>query len=136
MTNMIGTDEEVLKTDTRGRMQMPAARRERLLDEFEQSGLSGKKFAALVGVKYPTFANWVQKRRRRRNLAPQASGKTGNAVRWLEAVVEQAQNPGTKTSSFLKLRLPGGAEVEIADTRQAVLAAALLRALEKPATSC
>jgi hypothetical protein len=135
MTNMITTDEGVLKTDTRGRVQTPTARRERLLDEFEQSGLSGKKFAALVGVKYPTFASWAQKRRRR-NLAPHASAKTGDAVRWLEAVVEQTQNSGTKTSSFLKLRLPGGAEVEIADSRQAVLAAALLRALDKPPTSC
>lgn len=52
----------VLKQDKRGRVQTPLARREQLLVEFEQSGLSGPKFAALVGIKYQTFATWVQKR--------------------------------------------------------------------------
>jgi hypothetical protein len=35
----------VLKQDGLGRVKTPAARREQLLDEFEQSGLSGTKFA-------------------------------------------------------------------------------------------
>ena len=52
----------VLKTDTLGRVKTPAARRERLLDEFEQSGLSGKEFAELLGLKYQTFATWAQAR--------------------------------------------------------------------------
>jgi hypothetical protein len=47
---MIKAEAAVLKTDKLGRVQMPAERREQLLDEFERSGLSGKKFAALVGV--------------------------------------------------------------------------------------
>ena len=54
------TDETILKTDMLGRVKMPLARREQLLDEFERSGLSGQKFAAVVGVKYPTFATWAQ----------------------------------------------------------------------------
>ena len=54
----------VFKQDGLGRVRMPAARREQLLDEFERSGLSGKKFAALAGIKYQTFATWAQKRRR------------------------------------------------------------------------
>jgi hypothetical protein len=58
MTDMIKADEAGLKTDKLGRMQTPVARREQLLDEFERSGLSGKKFAAVVGVKYPTLATW------------------------------------------------------------------------------
>jgi len=66
MTNTTEAGEEVLKTDVLGRMKTPAARREQLLDEFERSGLSGKKFTELVGVKYPTFATWAQKRRRQR----------------------------------------------------------------------
>ena len=46
----------LLKQDVRGRVRTPRKRREALLDEFERSGLSGPKFAALVGVKYQTLA--------------------------------------------------------------------------------
>jgi hypothetical protein len=74
MTDMIKADEVVLKTDKLGRMQTPAARREQVLDEFERSGLSGKKFAALIGVK---------------------------SVRWLEAVVEP--NRGDQSPLVLEL---------------------------------
>jgi len=48
MTSLIG-EVEVLKTDTRGRVRVPAERREALLDEFEKSGMSGAKFARLAG---------------------------------------------------------------------------------------
>lgn len=63
MTNTHIT-EEVLKTDTLGRVRTSRARREEIVDEFEKSGLSGQAFAALAGIKYQTFATWVQKRRR------------------------------------------------------------------------
>ena len=52
----------ILKTDGLGRVRTPLAQREALLDAFERSGLAGMKFAALHGVKYPSFANWVQQR--------------------------------------------------------------------------
>jgi hypothetical protein len=139
MTNTIGADEQVLKTDARGRVQTPAERRESLLDEFERSGLSGIKFAALAGIKYATFANWAQKRRRQRGLAAQSTAKPGDPVRWLEAVVEQAQSSGAQTGSILKMHLPGGAQLAITHSNQVALAAALLRALEKSwrtATGC
>ena len=32
-----------------------------MLTEFAGSGLSARKFAALVGVRYSTFAHWVQR---------------------------------------------------------------------------
>ncbi len=71
MTNMIEAGEPViLKADKLGRVKTPAARRERLLDEFERSGLGGQEFASLSGIKYQTFATWVQQRRR------QARGNT------------------------------------------------------------
>ena len=60
MTSTIA-EPEILKTDGLGRVRTPAAQREALLDAFERSGLSGMKFAALHGVKYPSFANWVQR---------------------------------------------------------------------------
>jgi transposase-like protein len=67
------TTEETLtlKTDVLGRVRMPADRREAILDAFEQSGMNGQAFARQIGVKYPTFATWVQKRRRRRGTYPE-----------------------------------------------------------------
>ena len=59
-------DQAVIKTDVLGRVKTSAERRERLLDEFERSGLSGAKYAELVGVKYRTSATRLQKRKRSR----------------------------------------------------------------------
>ena len=56
MTSMV-EKPVILKTDRRGRLHTPMAQREALLDAYERSGLSGMKFAALHGVKYPSFAN-------------------------------------------------------------------------------
>jgi DNA-binding transcriptional regulator YiaG len=126
--------QEVLKTDVLGRVKTPAERREQVLDEFERSGLSGQKFAELIGVKYQTFATWVQKRRRQRGpyKALKAPARAVDQVQWLEAVVEQAQAAnGTKHPAAI-VQLPGGARVEVVDAKQAALVAALLRALEKP----
>jgi hypothetical protein len=58
--------EQLLKVDVDGRVWMPRARREALLDEFERGGTPAAEFARLVGLKYPTFASWVQQRRRAR----------------------------------------------------------------------
>ena len=55
-----------LKRDVLGRVTLPAAQREALLDEFERSGMMGRPFAKLLGINYPTFASWIQKRRRAR----------------------------------------------------------------------
>ncbi len=48
MTTLTEAGETILKTDAKGRVQTPPERREKLLEEFERSGLSGSKFAALV----------------------------------------------------------------------------------------
>ena len=116
----------MVRTDARGRMRTSAARREELLGEFQRSGLSATKFAALAGIKYQTFANWWQKRRKE-GLSSVPS-KPADAVRWLEAVVQDAQGG----ASVLIIRLPGGAQAEVADLKQVPLAAALLRALTTP----
>jgi hypothetical protein len=122
---MIKSDGVVLKTDKRGRVQTPVARREQLLDEYERSGVSGKQFAALVGVKYQTLATWASKRRRARGMA---SVRRSRGVRLLEALVEE--EPRDKKP--LLLELPGGARMEIRDPGQAALAGALLRTWGKP----
>ena len=126
----------LLKTDLLGRIKTPAARREQILNEFEQSGTSGVKFAELVGVKYQTFATWVQQRKRR--SATSTKGKTSRAptakVRWLEAVVGKVTVP--RADSSLPLQLPGGARLEISCAAQIPLAAALIRELQQPAAAC
>ena len=127
-------DEVVLKQDMLGRVRTPKARREQLLDEFERSGLPGLKFAELEGIKYQTFATRAQKRRRQRG--DYAAGKLTAAkksVQWLEAVMETPPGAVVKTGAVcLVLQLPGGARVEISDGQQVELAAALVRALQKP----
>ncbi len=131
MTDMIKADEALLKTDGLGRVQTPPARREQLLDEFERSGLSGIKFAALMGIKYPTFAAWLSKRRRQREPGKSDAAKAVDTLQWFEAVVDQAQPHAGPGQAGLVLELPGGARVHLKDRREAVLAATLLRALEK-----
>ena len=88
-------------------------RNDALLDEIEKSGmsgLSGQKFAALVGVKYPTFATWAQRRRARGSYPPV---KRAKRLRWVEAVAALAPDEGGQKP--LVLELPGGAKVEIHD---------------------
>ena len=138
--NTTPTDGVILKTDALGRVKTPAARREELLDEYERSGMSGLQFAAFVGIKYQTFATWAQHRRRRRtptgSSKPAGQADAAKQVRWMEAVLEQAQSPMESATSALVVHLPGGARVEITDVKQVTLVAALVRALVPPPRSC
>jgi hypothetical protein len=111
---------EPLKADALGRVRTPAAKRAEFLAAFERSGVSGAEFAALVGVKYSTFASWRQERRRPRG-APCVDGPK---VRFLEAAV-----PAAKASPPMELELPGGARLRISAPAQVPLAVALLRGL-------
>lgn len=116
------SSEQILKVDGSGRVWTPPAIREGVLDEFERSGMPAMQFARRIGVKYPTFASWVQKRRKER------SGT--KALRWVEAV-ESADS-----EQSLMVELPGGARMEIADRGQVKLAAQLLRALAAGGEPC
>ena len=122
----------MLKTDVLGRVRVKKARRNALLDEFERGGTSAQAFAKMVGIKYQTFASWVQKRRRARQQYPPAVKAlptiptTAGALRLVEAVTEPTVTKGTEG---LIVHLPGGARVEVRDPRQAGLAAELLKAL-------
>jgi hypothetical protein len=126
MTDTNQSEVQLMKVDTRGRVRTTAKRRESVLAEFDRSGLSAMKFAGLAGIKYQTFATWLQKRRRQ---TPPA-GKSADTVRWLEAVVDQARSP--EEGEVLVVTLPGGARVEIRDLSQVPLATALLRSLQQP----
>jgi len=132
-TNIDGT---VLKSDSRGRVRVPAQRREALLDEFERSGLSGMKFAALAGVKYPTFAYWLSKRRKAGVSGSSESAGVGRrqaevsrvekSVRLFEAFAEVGKS---SSGSGLRIELPGGANLVVDSPSQLSLAAGLLQML-------
>jgi DNA-binding transcriptional regulator/RsmH inhibitor MraZ len=130
------TEEAVLKSDTKGRVRVPAERREMLLDEFETSSLSAMKFATLAGVKYATFVNWIQRRRKERAAVQQSrpsveecvlSNQTAaRPVRLFEAFAEvgRAVHP-----SGLRVELPGGVRLMVDSPGQLRLAAELLQML-------
>lgn len=130
------TDEEatlILKTDALGRVRMPKDRREAILDAFERSGMSGQAFATQIGVKYPTFASWVQKRRRSRGDYPTQSGRAKSIpqVTLFEAVMEPAQaEPVSPASGALEVETKQGLKLCIRSEGEAALAAQLLTALE------
>ena len=107
--------------DTKGRVRTSREQRRVILAEFERSGISAAQFAQRAGLKYSTFAAWVQ--RYRRTKRP----KRRSPLRLLEAVVGPAP-----LIPALQVQLPGGARLEIREAGQIPLAAALVRALEKP----
>lgn len=126
---------EILKTDKRGRVRNTPERRRELLEQFDQSGLSGPKFAAVTGLKYQTLASWLQRRRmEREKVSPAVSPARQPSVQWLETVIEQAQAAQPALASALIVRLPSGATLEVMNLSQAALAGAVLRAWEK--SSC
>jgi len=122
MTSTTDTDESelLLKSDRLGRVRMPRARREQILDRFESSGMSGQAFAAQIGVKYSTFASWVQKRRGARGTYTNGGGKSVKApLALVEAIMEsEPSEPSAglelETASGIKLRLTGSGDVPAA----------------------
>jgi len=143
MTSTISTNE-VLKQDTRGRVRMPRERICALLDEFERSGLSAAAFARMVGVKYPTFMNWVQRRRKERAGREEAAepksvsaepAEVGvpnasmvKGVRLLEAVVDQAverEKSAVKMGGLL-IELPGDCRMKVDTPGQLQMAGELV----------
>ena len=107
--------------DTKGRVRTSKEQRRVILAEFACSGLSAAQFARQTGLKYSTFALWVQRYRRTKRSGRQPP------VRLLEAVMTP-----TPSLAAVLVQLPGGAQVEIHEASQISLVAALVRALEKP----
>jgi hypothetical protein len=129
---------EILKQDGRGRVRVPAARREALLDEFEKSGASGARFARLAGIKYSTFAAWVLKRRKERGRSaktvPGSRAGLNDAVlsagpvRLFEALLEGgngARRPAVGSDGLL-IELPGGSRILVESPVQLQMAAELV----------
>jgi transposase len=137
MTTTNGLTDGIIKQDSRGRLRTTPERREALLVEFDRSGMSGQKFSAWAGIKYSTWANWVQQRRKAQGRVASAPNETkpggdgANHVRWLEAVVGASTEKASAKpkTGVLIVQGAGGMRIEIADEAQVKLAAQLLREL-------
>jgi len=113
--------EQILKTDTRGRVRYPAERKAAILKEFSNSGLSAYKFAAVTGVNYQTLAGWLARMRK-------TAGKSGSApVQWLEAVVDRSAGVVGKP---VLIHLSGKVTAELAHEVQIELLVKLIRGLQ------
>ena len=136
----------ILKQDALGRVGTKREQREALLDEFERSGLKGAQFARAAGIKYQTFANWVQQRRHARGdygrKGQARSDSQPVALRLVEAVLaapvaamEPKRAPcasAPAVAEALEVHLPCGARLLIATAQQAVLAVQFIQALRTP----
>ncbi len=102
------------------------------------SGASAMRSARLAWLKYSTFANWIQARRRRRALgeppgceAAEANGlaESGGPVRLFEAQVEGG--PGgckevRRAAGGVVIELPGGCRLSVGSPAELTLAAELV----------
>jgi hypothetical protein len=112
----------IVKADRLGRTHYSAEYKAEVLRAFEASSLSGAAFSKQCGIKYPTFASWVTKRKRAR--APQNQGKDHPAPAFVVAELSR----GVPTS-HLEVYLPGGAVAKITEPADIDLLAALIKAL-------
>ena len=118
---MTATHDTIMKADRRGRLRFSPEQRITLLKAYQASGLSGPRFAALHGVKYPTLANWIQK-------SKQPAEPKSKMLSFVAA--EVVPGPESGHSDSLEVILPGGGMIKIAGSAQVALAAALLRELQ------
>ncbi len=126
--------DQLLTTDCLGRVKVPREYREELLDRFEQSSMSGAAFAEHYGVKYQTFASWIQKRRRERGEYPKPAPQAPAAL--IESLVEvevdppRSDRPEIDTRS-LRLELPKGVRCELDHPDQIALVGELVAHLTR-----
>ena len=122
---MASTEDElpttIIKSDRTGRPRYTQEYKEEVLAAYDASGMSGPAFAAHCGLKYPTFASWVSKRRREK--------AQGGAPTKKEKQFILAEFGVTDAPEGLQVELPCGASARLVDAGQAGLLAALIRAL-------
>ena len=111
----------IIKSDRTGRARYTQEYKDEVLAAYEGSGMSGPAFAAHCGLKYPTFASWVSKRRREK--AP-SSAPARKEQQFILAEFGAAGVP-----EGLHVELSCGARARLVDAGQAALLAALIRAL-------
>jgi transposase-like protein len=110
-----------LPVDSRGRVRTPPEHRNKMMDLFEQSGLTGAAFAQLHGIRYTTFSHWRRVRRREREESNEEQSLTFREV---------DIHPSTSRSGDgLLLELPQGVRVRLESPHQIPLVAALTHQL-------
>ncbi len=124
MSHVMDNQLTILKRDARGRVRSTAEARAEAVAEYRRSGLSASAFAKMAGISKNTFWNWLQCHglTQKRGSMPSKPGSHA-PVRFVEVAAQ------TAPASALLVRLPGGATVEVADERQAVLVARLVQSL-------
>jgi hypothetical protein len=113
----------IIKSDRTGRTRHSREYKQKVLAAFDSSSLSAPAFAHQCGIKYPTFASWLTKRRR-----PEER-KLANTKASTFMIAELAEPAGGSSSGTLEVQLPGGAIARVADSGQLKLLAQLLRQL-------
>lgn len=126
MTLTEEAETSIIKSDRVGRAQYSQEYKAKVLAAFEQSGMSAAAFAEQCGVKYPTFASWVTKARKKKDHPgePRPSAQAIANPAFLIAEV-----PAHNNSASLQVELAGGAVLKITDPSQLPLATALLKSL-------
>ena len=121
---MVSTHDDIpasiIKSDRTGRRRYTQDYKDEVLAAYESSGMSGPAFAEHCGLKYPTFANWVSKRRREKS---EGSAPESNQQFVL------AEFGASTESAGIPVELPGGASARLTDGDQVTLLAALIKAL-------
>ena len=102
------TPEGEPKRDSRGRKVLSASERERLLAEYDRSGLTQKEFCRREGVNYHTFVSWLGHRRK----GGGESKSSPEGKRFVEMMVPFAE---TTSESRFEVDLGGGIVVRTAD---------------------
>ncbi len=123
--------QDEAKRDTKGRRITPRARREDLLNEYEQSGLTQAAFARRAGVNYPTFASWVQGRRERTAVPvrPREPIRAQQQVQFAEVnFPSPTRHDLNPKADVLSVTLPDGVVVRGSDAAALVALVKALRA--------
>ena len=102
---------------------MPRERREQLLAQFRESGLTRRAFARREGIRYTTFCNWTQQAVKRGLAAPEAAAP---AMRFAEVALPGRVSMGAGGGSGIEVRLADGTVVRGGRVEEV---AALVRAL-------
>lgn len=105
--------EEAGRRDRIGRLSIPEQRREELLSQYNDSGMTQAAFARRAGVRYPTFAHWVQQARKK-GVRRADAGRAADAARFVE-VSAGLQRRAPASTSELSVALPGGLVARGAD---------------------
>jgi transposase-like protein len=122
----------LLKRDERGRVRSTPQMRQAAVAEYQRSGLTACSFAKMAGISKNTFWNWLQAHGLTRQRPRVMTMEESKPVRF----VQVTPSPMEPTGMSLRVRLPGGAVLEMAEASQVPLVARLIEALHHPSASC